>query len=562
MWKQRNPDLHTIAEVVFANTGITEAEMDEEKEYRIERMGTVAALVKTAIQNRTKICVVADYDADGINSAAILKLTLDALGGDSYIRIPRRISEGYGLNPKIVDELPENGFLICVDNGIVAFDAIEKAKQKGMTVVILDHHYASEDGRLPCADVVIDPAAIGEADFTGYCGAGLAYKLAVELLGENHPTTKKCLSLAAIATVADVMPLVKENRLIVKKGLKSMMTPEGRTKGLEALIMENSLEMAINEKNLGFKIAPCLNAPGRLYDDGAMKSYQLLICDSSAGEAFSRAKEILADNELRKTKKDHGVKELNKNIAANCLANDVPLVLYEPGLDEGLVGLYAGHYAEEMKRPCIVFSDAHEEGILKGSARSYGDVHLKRLLDEHSELLYKYGGHKGAAGLSIRAENLTEFREALKKSLEAYEVSDTNYYDLEVDAKDVPTLIAELEKFAPFGEGNPEITFKVNNFEVSPTNKGYIQTMCEGKHGKITNRDRVTAIAFGLGKRLTEEVGEAPKTVHLYGKLSLNISKYGSVQQVEVDDFEVKKNVVLMSSFANKLKNAAKAASK
>ena len=556
-WKNKNPTLKSIVDVVFSNTGISPDSLDEEKEYRINKMEKVAMLIKQAIQNKQKICVVADYDADGINSAAILHLTLDALGGDFYIRIPRRMSEGYGLNPKIVDELPANCLLICVDNGIVAFDAIQNAKEKGMTVVILDHHMSKEDGTLPCADVIIDPAAIGEADFKSYCGAGLAYKLSVELLGKCHPVARKCLSFAAIATVADVMPLIGENRRIVKTGLKTMMTREGRTKGLDALVVLNGLEVFINEKNHGFKIAPCLNAPGRLYDDGATKSYKLLVSDTTDEEAAELAKEVVTDNELRKVKKDEGVLKLERNIARNGLENDVPLILYEDGLEEGLIGLYAGHFAEILKRPCIVFTDSTIDGVIKGSARSYGDVHLKNLLDNNASLLYKYGGHKGAAGLSIYKEKLNVFRRALQSDLAGYKVIEENFYDLEIDAKDVPNVIDALEKFAPYGEGNPEIVFKVNNFQVSPSNKGYVQTMCNGKHGKILNKDRVSAVAFGLGERLISEVDEKPKTLNLYGKLAVNISKYGTVHQVEVDDFEVQHSTVQPTSLAEKLREAA-----
>lgn len=557
-WKNKNPSLHSIAEVVYANTGLTEKEMnDEEKEYRIYKMADAAAIIREAVKNGRKICVLADYDSDGINSATIMKLVIDTLHGDSYIRIPRRMSEGYGLNPKIVDEFPADSLLICVDNGIVAYEAVEKAKAKGMTVIILDHHMAADDGKLPCADVLIDPSAIGEADFRGYCGAGLAYKLAIELLGKEHPTVKKCLSCAAIATVTDVMPLIGENRLIVKSGLVNMMRAEGKTSGLAALMSLNGLDVAVDEKNIGFKIGPCLNAPGRLYDDGAMKAYKLLSFDGDAETAIALAREIIADNELRKTKKDEGVAKLEETIIRDGLADDVPLVIYEPGLEEGLVGLYAGHFAEEMKRPCIVFSDSKTDGILKGSARSFGDVHLKNLLDEHSDLIYKYGGHKGAAGLSVYKDNLEKFRTALKKSLAGYELPDTNFYDLEIEASEIPGFINELAEFAPFGEGNPEIEFKINNFVVSPSNKGFVQTMCNGKHGKVLNKDRITAVAFGMGEELTVKVDSKPKTLTLYGKLAMNISKYGSVQQIEVDSFDVVEKPVVRTSLATSLCTAA-----
>lgn len=556
-WRQRDPSLHSVAEVVYKNTGMTEEQMEVEGTYKIEKMNIVGALLTDAVNSKKKVCVVADYDADGVCSAATFKLLLDFLGADSYIRIPRRMSEGYGLNPVIVDELPDGCLLICVDNGIVAFDAIKKAKSRGMTVAILDHHAIAESKELPIADVIIDPSALGEADFTGYCGAGLAYKLAAEMLGENHPVVQKCLSFAAIATVADVMPLVGENHFIVKKGLKMMLTSSGKTKGLAALIDKNGLDISINESNLGYKIAPCLNAPGRLHDDGAMKSYRLLACED-AKLADELSTDIIADNEMRKKKKDDGVIKLEENILANGLENDVPLILYESGLEEGLVGLYAGHFAEELKRPCIVFTDSKVDGVIKGSARSFGDVHLKHLLDANSGLIYKYGGHKGAAGLSIYKENLDAFRKALKNDLIDYKVCENEYYDLEIDVDKVPAFIDDLAAFAPYGEGNPEIIFKIKNYEVSPTNKGYVQTMCDGKHGKMANKDKLFAIAFGLGERLKNEIDEKPRTLDLYGRISMNISRFGTVRQVEVIDFKIKKNDVTPTNLAEMLRNAAK----
>lgn len=560
-WRQKDPSLRSIEDVVRANTGMTIEDLDREKVYRIERMPQAANLIHDAVRDNKRICVVTDYDADGICSAAIMKLMLESLGADFRIRIPKRISEGYGLSASIVEEFPNNALLICVDNGIAAFDAIAQAKERGMTVIILDHHMLPEDGRIPPADVVIDPAAIGEADFLYYCGAGLAYKLAVHILRKNHSCIAKCLSFAAIATVADVMPLLGENRLIVKRGLKSMMVDRGRTHGLSALMKQNGFESAITEQNLGFKIAPCLNAPGRLYDDGATDSYRLLVCENPS-EASMLASNILQVNELRKQKKDEGVLILRENIKRNNLYDDVPLVLYEPGLDEGLVGLFAGHFAEELKRPCIVFTDAEDAHgstvkVLKGSARSHGDVHLKNLLDKNAHLILKFGGHKGAAGLSINKENLEAFRSALQKSIESMDISDENYYDLEVSAKSVPTLIAKLEEFAPFGEGNPEIIFKVKDFEVSLTHKGYVTTMSNGKHGKVVNRDGVAAVAFDMGKSLSEAIDGKPKTITLYGKLAMNISQFGKFKQIQAEDFEVQETPARTTQLASKLRMAA-----
>ena len=276
MWVQKNPEHKTIKDVVLANTGMTEDELLIPKEhYHIDRLDEAAEIIKATAKTDTPISVVADYDADGICAAAVMWMLLRELGVKPKIRIPRRFSEGYGLSENIIDEL-EPGLLITVDNGIVAHAAIQKAKEKGFYVIVTDHHL-SDGISLPNADVIIDPNAIpGSADFNGYCGAGIAYKLAVEILGKDHPLVPVLLSFAAIATVADVMPLIHENRFIVKDGLESM-TGKGRTIGLLALLERCGFESYITAKDIGFKIAPVLNAPGRLEDDGAMKSLRQLV---------------------------------------------------------------------------------------------------------------------------------------------------------------------------------------------------------------------------------------------------------------------------------------------
>lgn len=528
----------TIAEVVAENTHIpTEEFLDETPtRLRIDGLDKAAEMIREAINDDAPITIVGDYDVDGICASTILFLTLKHLGKEPVVRLPRRFSEGYGLSEKIVDEI-SSGLLITVDNGIAAVDAIQKAKDKGLKVLLTDHHLPNENGDIPCADIVIDPNAIpGSADFNGYCGAGLAYRLSLELIGDENKLAPKCLSFAAIATVADVMELVSENRQIVRKGLVSMTTYNGRTTGLGSLLKLCELDSFVSAKNIGFKIAPILNAPGRLEDDGAMKSFQLLSFNGSKLVSDKKAQELIDINELRKQKKEEGLIVLHENISNNCLYGDCPLCIYEPGLPEGLIGIYAGQLAEEFKVPCFVFTDSSEPGILKGSGRSYGNIHLKDMLDKNADLLYKYGGHAEAAGVSVLEENFEDMKAAFSDSILIHiEDDDTAYYDLKISADQIPQAIKELEKFAPFGQGNPEIVFRIDNFMLSPGYSGYYRVM--GSDGKIIKFFGTNAEAIGFG--LTEKYLEMkePRVINLLGTLSTNYYRGEEKNQIELVDF-------------------------
>lgn len=519
MWIKRNTENKTIKDVVLSNTGLSENELLIPKEhYHIDKLNEAAELITAAAQAKTPISVVADYDADGICSAAIMWMMLKAIGVTPKIRIPRRFSEGYGLSENIIDELTP-GLLITVDNGIVAHAAIQKAKDKGFTVIVTDHHLG--DGvSLPPADIVIDPNAIpGSADFNGYCGAGIAYKLAIEVLGEKHSLIPVLLSYAAIATVADVMPLIHENRFIVKNGLLSM-AGKGKTVGLFALLERCGYDNYITAKDVGFKIGPVLNAPGRLEDDGAMVSLRQLVYNGNIDTARSMAEALYEMNETRKEKKAEGLEQLEAIIVDECMYGESPLCLYAPGLNEGLVGIYAGVLAEEYKTPCFVFTDSEEPGILKGSARSYGGVHLKELLDKNADVLHKYGGHAEAAGVSVKKECFEEMKTRFFESMGEISIDENQYYDLEISAADIPNALKELEQFAPFGTGNPEPVFRIADYELRPTAQGFAKAIGQNNdHLKLFNA-YANGIGFGM-MRQYENIG-SPRKLEVYCVLSNN----------------------------------------
>ena len=526
---ERKGNFETIKDVVLSHVGMSEEEfMIPKTYYHINNIKETAQVLKNVGGMGKRISVFGDYDVDGIAATSILSLVFKYCGWNFTVRLPKRFSEGYGMSEAMIDEVDE-GLIITVDNGITAIDAIKKAKEKGLMVIVTDHHLPDASGILPDADIIIDPNAIEDsADFKSYCGAGIAYKLAQEILGEDHEMMPKLLGLAAIATVADVMPLVGENRFIVKNGLKTLVSRKDRTMGLGALMDECKFGSYVSAKNIAFKIGPMLNAPGRLENDGAMVSYDLLTSDSSYADAAIKATTLSEMNETRKRAKDEGIKSLEQNMVDNCLFCESPLVFYEPGLLEGLVGILAGQFAEKYQVPCFVFTDSENPDILKGSGRSYGGVNIKELLDHNAHLIHNYGGHAEAAGVSVERDKYYEFKDALVCELAGSEikVDNTLYYDLVIDASDIAKTLDELEKYAPYGEGNPEIVFYIKNFSVLGAK--YMQ---EGTSVRLTGGG-ANAVCFGMGKQY-QEMGE-PKVVDLIGTLARNSFMSNISNQVEV----------------------------
>ena len=534
-WIKRDSACKTIQDVVLRNTPAFSRKNDV---YTVKEMNNAVAVLKQFIANGRPIALVGDYDVDGICAASIIFLAITSLGGNVKVRLPRRFSEGFGLSEKIVGEISE-GLLITVDNGIAAIEAVQKAKDKGLTVIITDHHLRSESGELPNADIIIDPNAVPDsADFTGYCGAGLAYKLAALLLGEGNALLPKLLSLAAIATVADVVPLVKENHSIVRNGLAAMLTEEGRTVGLGALLEVCQMDKFITAKDIAFKIAPIINASGRLHDDGANIPFALLTFEGSHDAAINMAQNINETNEQRKAIKTREMAVIHETIENELLEREVPLCVYVPGLSEGLMGIYAGELVERYKVPSLVFTDSEDPDIIKGSGRSCGGVHLKNLLDSCSDLLYKYGGHAEAAGVSVERNNFEAMKNRLMKCIGSVPKVNDNilYYDLDITVDKIQDAIREMERFAPYGEGNPEIVFRLLNFDLAERFGSCYKTMgSNGNSIRLFGKD-VVAVGFGMTERYIAI--NKPQKVNLVGTLSLNYYQGKTNVQIEIIDIK------------------------
>lgn len=540
-WSKRDTS-SSIADVFMRNIGISS--LDEVNDwyrkynanaYRIDGLDKAVEIISGF--KSSPITIVGDYDADGITSTSILYLALRDFGCSNVkYRIPKRFSEGFGISEKIVEEI-ERGLVITVDNGIAQPDVIKKAKDKGLTVIVTDHHQPLVvDGKviLPEADVVIDPNAIpGSADFNGYCGAGIAYKLAVEMNGKA--ASLRYLSLAGIGTVADVMTLREENYVFVRTALKNLTSFGGTTVGAYALVSALNLTRHITSKDVGFKIGPCINAASRMSDDGAKSVVELLTYNGSFESAIPLAETLISTNDRRKEAKKEGVRIAEKVISDECMYGDTPLIVNVPGVEHGIIGIIAGYLCEKYKVPAIVVSEIG--GVLKGSARSCPGYNIKEMLDKCADTLVAYGGHEGAAGLTISKDGLDAFRNKIQSLDESInfvpESVEEGYYDLEIPAKDIEKTIAELEKYGPYGEGNPEIVFKVTGFSTVPQYGSFSKTMGDGSIVKMFGKG-MSALCFDAPDKLKNM--KEPKKFTLYGVLSDNYFGGNVEHQVEVSE--------------------------
>lgn len=546
-WK--NNGFTNVAEAVEYKSGQSASLLcsRENTRFRIQNLALMAMWIQAYVSQNAPITVIGDYDADGVCATGGLYLLLRELGADNvHLRLPKRMSEGYGLSEKIVDEI-KAGVVITVDNGIAAIPAIHKAKEKGLVVLVIDHHQPKvEHGTviLPEADLIVDPhipdslickGNLDPSTFDGYCGAGLVYKLA-QCMIPNTATLSRISAFAAIATIADVVPLIEDNRNIYHDGIQSIRNRQ-ITPGLQCLVNMLQSNNIVTEEDIGFKIAPMLNAPGRLYDDGAMKSLQTLIVGNYMA-ASMMAQELHEINEQRKIKKEEAVARAMQYIQDNNLVTKNPIVMCDPQTEEGIVGLVAGAICESFHTSAIVFTKtAHG---LKGSARAADYNNIKESLDFFHNLfpdiLSKYGGHKGAAGLSIPESGLFVFQSEMQKIMGSPQKKpDFIEYDIEISSADIAETTSEIQRFAPFGEGNPPVIVKIKGFKTTPIgNNGEFYSELNKGAVKFSGAG-CDAIAFDMAEKFRKE--GCPTCMDLIGTLNFRNFMGREKIQVEVLDF-------------------------
>lgn len=418
-----------------------------------------AIRIKEAILNKENITVVGDYDVDGVVSTTIMIDFFEKIGYPIKHIIPNRFKHGYGLSPKIVDKLPQNGVVITVDNGISAIETAKILKEKGIDLIITDHHTVGE--KVPDALAIINPKQSDcEFPYKEICGAQVAWYFCAQVKQELNININmsQFLDVLAIAIIADIMPMTSLNFTMVKQGLKKIKTSQ-RASMLELNSMMRK-ESFISD-DIGFFIAPKLNSAGRMEDASTALNFLLAKNQFIARDYLYDLNDL---NELRKKLQN----EISKKAIDEVREDDKVIVVWGDDWHEGVIGIVASKTSNHFKKPSFIFS-INEEGIAKGSARSNGDVHLYDLISKASHLLLGFGGHKNAAGLSLKAENLEAFREEVNNILKNEEIN--LHYDFdtlgELDVSCVDLEFLEIiESFEPYGLENEKPLFSISNSKI------------------------------------------------------------------------------------------------
>ena len=518
-----------------------------------------ASLLEAAIANNELIAISSDFDNDGIFSGLLLKEAIIELGGRAAIFTPNRVMEGYGVNSRIVEEANAKGasVLLTCDNGIAAFEAIEEAKKLGMTVIVTDHHevpFEEHDGKktylLPKADAIVDTKQEDCAyPFKSLCGTGVAYQLMTLLFRRMKRTMSRqeiFLQYTAIATVADVMELVGENRILVRKGL-SYLNHTNHI-GLRALMEVCGITPEqVRAYHIGFILGPCFNAAGRL--DTIVHALALLE-SKEYDQALALAGELWAMNEERKELTRVGTERAVELIEHATWKDEHVYLVYIKDCHESVAGIIAGRLRERYYRPVLVFTDASEEGQIKASGRSIDDYDMFTELSAFRSLFLRFGGHKMAAGLTMEKKNLETLRDGLNARCT---LTQTQLMPLVMIDAAMPLgyiseeVIADLEKLEPFGRANEKPLFAQQHLSVLRLsrigkNRNVVKMSVMGPEGIIMDalyfgdtdvffdfleeeygRDNVAAALRGMRNTIDIGVTYYPQINEFQGKRSLQI---------------------------------------
>lgn len=488
--------------------------------YRLHDMDKVVDKIKYYLNSDKNIVIIGDYDTDGICASAILYKYFLKQGKKSFVFLPNRVLDGYGLTIETVDkviDLYNPQFIITVDCGISCYKEVDYIKSKGIDIIVTDHHEIPDI--LPNC-LIIDPKleANNSYPFNNLCGAGVALKL-VQALG-GLKDALNYIAIASIATVADMVPLIDENRVIVYQGLKNFdeTAPIGVKKLVKKLDIKN-----ITSTDISFKLAPKLNTAGRLKD--ASIAYKLFI-DEDEGSIRNNINLLLSLNDTRISLCNQMFEECEERMKSINVSNVGAIVLDSEHWEQGVVGIICARLVEKYHRPvCLLTKTGDNE--YKGSIRSVPGVNIFEALNNCNDLLLRFGGHEQAGGLGITYENIARFRDKLSKTIiekYGYEYfEDTKYYDLDCDIKDVNyDLIDEIDKLEPFGFGNQRPIFRINinNLKFNKM-KNYEQ------HLKYYSKD-LDIIAFNSG--------------HMFDQINTTCSKYALVE-FEKDTYTKKQRV-------------------
>ena len=491
-------------------------------------MDKACARILEAIDKEQTIVVYGDYDVDGVTATALLYQHLKGMGASVKCMLPSREGDGYGLSKNAIQSIHDKGcqLIVTVDNGISALEEAEFAASLGVDLIVTDHHLPHD--ALPKAVAVVDPRRADDySPFKGLCGAGVAFKLCAALDGcPPEEMLDYCGDLAAVGTVADVMPLTRENRTLVKAGLKLLQQTD--RPGISALLEEVGLEgKPITAENVSYAIAPRINAAGRM--DNAVTALQLVLCEDEerAAELAHKLNEI---NVARQETEQEIVKAAQEQLDAEpAILEDRVILIWGRDWHPGVIGIVASRLVEKTGRPVIVVSvDEHGEG--KGSGRSVQGFNLHECIASCEDILLRFGGHAMAAGLSVREENLPELRRRLNEWA-ARECAVLFTPPLECDLSihlDRITVesVRRLEQLAPYGAENPTPVFVLEKAVIDG-----IFSVSEGKHCRLRLRQgnaSIYAVWFGMPPE------QLPYTMGDVVDAAVNLSVYESLRGAQL----------------------------
>lgn len=491
--------------------------------------------IEQAIHKNEKIIIYGDYDVDGVTSITVLKKFLESRGMTNVgYYIPKRLDEGYGLNKEAVKKIYEDGYqlIITVDCGITGMEEIEYAYSLGMEVIVTDHHEPLDE--IPKAVAVIDcKRKDSEYPFKGLAGVGVVFKLTQALsqrLGLEEKEYLKYLDIVCIGTISDIVPLVDENRVISKLGLK--LVAQTRCLGLKCLLEANvSKNAVINATTVSFGIAPRINACGRIgYETEAVK----LFTTENLQEARETTEKLNSYNKTRQEIEKNIFEEAKEMIEKNQMQNQNTIIIGKEGWHHGVIGIVASKITELYFKPTILIG--FEENIGKGSGRSVPGFDLHEALHRLGGYLDKYGGHEMAVGVTINRGNFAQFSEELeKRAQEAHteEIVPIISIDKEITGKELTLEMAEsLLELEPYGTSNKVPIFLVKNLKIDS-----IRTLVEGKHLKLTLQDGtnlISGIGFNLGKYADEFL--LGDKVDVIGMIEINVFNHIKNIQINIKD--------------------------
>ncbi len=504
--------------------------------------------IKKAVEKNQKILIYGDYDVDGITSTALLyRFFKNEYGLELEYFLPDRIKDGYGLNIKSLEKIVNNNIelIITVDCGITAFDEAKYLVGKGVDLIITDHHTPAD--KLPEAAAVINHHLVEVDDYfaSEIAGVGTAYKLVQALNSEStEKMNDELLPIVALGTVADIAPLRDENRIFVKNGLE--IINKDKVLGLEILIKE----LKLNKDNLsagqiGFIIAPPLNAAGRIHD--AEEALRLLISEDLA-ETKLIAKKLIKINKQRQQQEEKIYQEAESKIKNINLENEKSIILSDPEWHSGIIGIVASRLVEKYNLPVILFAVDQETKIAKGSARSISALNIYQALKYCQSLFLNFGGHKAAAGLSIEISKLDSFKNKFKEYL-FENLAEEDYFkrkkiDLNLPISSLSKdFVSSLERFRPFGIANPAPKFLFQNLK----SRQCYQMGKKNKHLKIYLEKGIQAVAFNLGDKAAElsankfDLVAQPEINHWQGRENM---------QLKVVDYRIENNISTALVFA------------